>query len=91
MIVTIDHYEITSALKQFNIKPEDYYLLFDSDLSVVFIVWCTSGTNALRLAETESCIDIDPCNNQGWMSFEKLPIGYKPEPLVCVRYILATI
>ena len=101
MVITTDHSAITKALEQFNIKPEDYYLMFDSDTNAIYIVWCTTASNALRLAETESCIDIDVNNTQEWQSYEELPLGLRayreldlscliPSPLVCVRYILET-
>jgi len=43
---------------------------------------------ALDLAEHEECIDIDIKGE--WFCYEELPPGYEPDPLVCVRYILAT-
>jgi hypothetical protein len=92
MVITTDHNAITTALQQFNIKPEDYYLMFDSDANAIYIVWCTTWTNALRLAISESCIDIDLTNTQEWQSYEELPRleSLIPSPLVCVRYILET-
>jgi hypothetical protein len=90
MIITTDHSAITEALERFNIKPEDYYLMFDSDVYAIYIVWCTTWNNALRLVQSESCIDIELPDTQEWQSYEKLPpLGSLiPSPLVCVRYIL---
>jgi hypothetical protein len=96
MVITTDHNAITKALEQFNIKPEDYYLMFDSDANAIYIVWCTTWSNALHLVQSESCIDMDPANSQEWQSYEELQsYGESPSlhcliptPLVCVRYIL---
>jgi hypothetical protein len=90
MIITTDHSAITEALEQFNIKPEDYYLMFDSDVYAIYIVWCTTWSNALRLVQSETCIDIELANLQKWQSYEDLPPleSLIPSPLVCVRYIL---
>jgi len=96
MVITTDHNAITKALEQFNIKPEDYYLMFDSDINAIYIVWCTTWHNALRLMQSELCIDMDPTNSQQWQSYEELQSYEKlpslhcliPTPLVCVRYIL---
>ena len=92
MIITTDHSAITEALERFNIKPEDYYLMFDSDANAIYIVWCTTWHNALRLAQSESCVDIELPDTQEWLSYEELPPleSLIPSPLVCVRYILAT-
>ena len=92
MVITTDHNAIAKVLQQFDIKPEDYYLMFDSDTNAIYIVWCTSGSNALRLVESESCIDIDLANTQEWQSYEELPPLHllMPNPLICVRYILET-
>jgi len=91
MKLTTNQSEINSVLKSFDINPQDYYLLFDSESLSVYVVWCTSASNAMRLVAEESCIDIDITNNHDWLSDEEIPPGYKPkEPLVCVRYILET-
>jgi hypothetical protein len=92
MIITTDHSAITEALERFNIKPEDYYLMFDSDTNVIYIVWCTTWSNALRLAQSEPCVDIELSDPQEWQSYEELPPleSLRPSPLVCVRYILET-
>ena len=92
MVITTDHSAITEALERFNIKPEDYYLMFDSGASAIYIVWCTTGSNALRLVQSEPCIDIELSDPQEWLSREKLPaLEYLVlNPLVCVRYILET-
>jgi hypothetical protein len=95
MIITTDHDAITNALEEFNIKPEDYYLMFDSDANAIYIVWCTTWSNALRLVQSETCIDIELPNSKEWQSYEKMPSSLEyslpiPSPLVCVRYILET-
>jgi hypothetical protein len=93
MIITTDHDAITNALEEFNIKPEDYYLMFDSDANAIYIVWCTTWSNALRLVQSETCIDIELPNSKEWQSYEKMPPSLEyltPSPLVCVRYILET-
>jgi hypothetical protein len=90
MVITTDHNAITEALEQFNIKPEDYYLMFDSDANAIYIVWCTTWSNALRLVQSEPCVDIELSDPQEWQSYEELPPleSLIPSPLVCVRYIL---
>ena len=90
MVITTDHNAITEALQQFNIKLEDYYLMFDSDANAIYIVWCTTWSNALRLVQSEACIDIERANSQEWQSYGELPPldCLIPSPLVCVRYIL---
>jgi hypothetical protein len=91
MRITTDHQTLTAALKQLDIKPDDYYLMFDSDTSAVYIVWCTTSANAMRILEEETCVDLDVTNDQDWLSYEELPPGYQPKrPLVCLRYILET-
>ena len=97
MVITTDHSAITNALEQFNIKPEDYYLMFDSDANAIYIVWCTTWSNALRLVQSEQCVDIEFPDSQlnsliKWQSYEELPPleSLMPSPLVCVRYILET-
>jgi len=84
MVITTDHSAITNALEQFNIKPEDYYLMFDSDANAIYIVWCTTWSNAIRLLQSEQCVGIE--------IYEELPPleSLMPSPLVCVRYILET-
>ena len=86
MALTTDHHEIRTALLRFGINHEDYYLLCDTN--AIYMVWCTKGPMALDLAEHNDCIDIDIKGE--WFCYEELPPGYKPDPLVCVRYILAT-
>ena len=90
MIITTDHNAITTALQQFNIKPEDYYLMFDSDANAIYIVWCTTWSSALRLVQLKACIDIELPDTQEWLSYEELPPleSLIPRNLVCVRYIL---
>jgi len=97
MVITTDHSAIINALEQFNIKPEDYYLMFDSDANAIYIVWCTTWSNALRLVQSEQCVDIELPDSQlssliKWQSYEELPPleSLIPSPLVCVRYILET-
>ena len=92
MVITTDHNAITEALQQFNIKPEDYYLMFDSDANAIYIVWCTTWSNALHLVQSEQCVDIELPDTQEWLSYEELPTleSLMPSPLVCVRYILET-
>lgn len=86
--VTIDHNDIETALKRFNIRTDEYYLLFDTNAIVVYMVWCVKGQRALELAKSEECIDIDIKGH--WFCYEELPPDYLPEPLTCIRYILAT-
>ena len=92
MVITTDHSAITEALERFNIKPENYYLMFDSGANAIYIVWCTTWSNALRLVQSEPCIDIELPDTQEWLSCEELPPleSLIPSPLVCVRYILET-
>jgi hypothetical protein len=92
MVITTDHSAITKALERFNIKPEDYYLMFDSNANAIYIVWCTTWSNALRLVQLEACVDIELVNSHGWYCYEELPSleSLIPSPLVCVRYIFAT-
>lgn len=84
MPVTIDHAQIQAALKEFNIKQDDYYLLFDAN---VYMVWCTTGAKALQLATQNSCIAID-CRGQ-WYYYHEIPADYILPSYVCVKYILA--
>jgi hypothetical protein len=90
MVSTTDHSAITEALERFNIKPEDYYLMFDSDANAIYIVWCTTWSNALRLTGSQIYVEFDINNSQEWQSREDFP-PLDPSitsPLVCVRYIL---
>lgn len=84
MPVTIDHKELQDALDEFNIGNTDYYLSFHT--SILYLVWCTTGTNAVRHVNNTGCIDIEI--KGVW--HDKIPEGYIPPAYVCVRYILAT-
>lgn len=86
MPITTDHHQISAALQRFDINEQDYYLLCEPN--AIYIVWCTKGPLALELAENEECIDIDIKGE--WFCFEELPFDFVPDPLICVRYILAT-
>jgi hypothetical protein len=84
--ITIDNSDIQKALNDFGIDKDSYYILFESNC--IYIVWCTKGNNALGLIENYDTISIDIKGE--WFYIEELPPGFKPDPLVCVRYILAT-
>ena len=84
MPVTIDHKELQDALGEFNIGPADYYLSFDTN--VVYLVWCTTGANAVRLVRNNGCIDIEI--KGVW--HDEVPEGYRLPAYACVRYVLAT-
>jgi hypothetical protein len=86
MPITLDHGQIQAALKQFDIKEHDYYLLFDVN---VYMVWCTTGAKALQLATEDSCISID-CKGQ-WYYLNEIPNDYVVPSYACVKYILAVI
>jgi hypothetical protein len=84
MTVTLDHHQIQTALKQFDIKEHDYYLLFEHN---VYMVWCTTGAKALQLVTEDSCISID-CKG-GWYYYNEIPSDYVVPSYACVKYILA--
>jgi hypothetical protein len=87
MPITFDHSDIQDALETFDIKQDDYYILCMD--ACVYIVWCTKGDKALGFAENNGCVSLDVKGE--WFYAEELPPGFKPDPLICVRYILATI
>jgi len=86
--ITIDNSDIQKALNHngFGIDKDSYYILFESNC--VYMIWCTKGNHALGLIENHDTISIDVKGE--WFYAEELPPGFKPDPLVCVRYILAT-
>lgn len=84
--VTLDHIQIQTALKQFGIHPHDYYLLFNHN--IVYIVWCTTGAEALQFVTENSCVAIDIKGE--WYYSSELPDNYVPHTYACVRYILVT-
>lgn len=86
MPITIDNTDIQHALSVFEIDKDSYYILFESN--AVYIVWCVKGTKAMELAESYETVSIDIKGE--WFYSEELPPGFKPDSLVCVRYILTT-
>ena len=84
MPITIDHAQIQAALKEFDIKQDDYYLLFDTN---VYMIWCTTGAKALQLVTQNSCISID-CKGE-WYYQHEIPSDYVVPSYACVKYILA--
>jgi hypothetical protein len=85
MPITIDNQDIANCLVEFNIKPDDYYLLFDNN--VVYIVWCAKYADVPRLALTPECLDVEIKGS--WIPYEN--VEHKElTPLFCARYILAT-
>ena len=84
MAITLDHQQIQYALKEFDIKEQDYYLLFDQS---VYMVWCTTGPKALQLVTENSCVSLDYKNQ--WYYLYEIPKVYVVPSYVCVRYILA--
>jgi hypothetical protein len=85
MTITLDHQQIQYALKEFDIKEQDYYLLFDQS---VYMVWCTTGTKALQLVTENSCVSLNYKNQ--WYYLYEIPKAYVVASYVCVRYILET-
>ena len=85
MPITIDNQDIINCLARFNIKPDDYYLLFDNN--VVYMVWCAKYSDVPRLASDPECIDVEIKGT--WIPYEDLKPG-DLTPLFCARYILAT-
>ncbi len=86
MPVTLDHRQIQAALKEFEIHEDDYYLLFDTN---VYMIWCTTGAKALQLVTENSCISLD-CKGE-WYYLNELPSNYVVQTYACVKYILAVI
>ena len=85
MPITIDNQDIVNCLVRFNIKPDEYYLLFDND--VVYMIWCAKISDVPRLGSDPECIDVEIKGS--WISYEDAE--YKDlTPLFCTRYILAT-
>jgi hypothetical protein len=84
MPVTIDHKELQDALEEFDIRPADYYLWFATN--VVYLVWCTTGANAVGLVHNNGCIDIEI--KGVW--HDEVPEGFVLPSYACVRYVLAT-
>ena len=84
MVITIDHQQIQYALKEFDIEEQDYYLLFDQN---VYMVWCTTGAKALQLVTENSCVSLDHKNQ--WYYLHEIPKAYVVPNYVCVKYILA--
>jgi hypothetical protein len=84
MAITLDHQQIQYALKEFDIKEQDYYLLFDQS---VYMVWCTTGPKAWELVTENSCISLDYKNQ--WHHLHEIPKAYVVPSYACVRYILA--
>jgi hypothetical protein len=84
MPITLDHSEIQAALKEFDIKEHDYYLLFDKN---VYMVWCTTGAKALQLVTENSCIALDFKGE--WYYWHEISADYVVPSYACVKYILA--
>ena len=85
MPITLDHSQIQSVLKEFDIKEQDYYLLFDQS---VYMIWCTTGPKALQLVTENPCVSLDYRNQ--WYYFHEIPKAYVVPSYVCVKYILET-
>ena len=85
MPITLDHQQIQYALKEFDIKEQDYYLLFDQS---VYMVWCTTGTKAWELVTENSCVSLNYRNE--WYHFDEILGPYVVPSYACVRYILET-
>ena len=85
MPITIVHEDIRDALSKLNIKPDEYYLLFDDN--AVYMVWCAKINDVPRLGSYPDCLDVEIKGS--WIPFEN--VEYKElTPLFCARYILAT-
>jgi hypothetical protein len=84
MPITLDHGQIQTALKEFDIKEYDYYLLFDQN---VYMVWCTTGAKALQLVIENSCISLDYKGE--WYYYSELPSDHVVPTYACVKYIFA--
>ena len=84
MAITLDHNQIQTALKEFDIKEQDYYLLFDTN---VYMVWCTTGPKALQLVTENSCVSLDYKGE--WYYLHEIPNAYVVPSYACVKYILA--
>ena len=84
MPITLDHNQIQAALKEFDIKEHDYYLLFDHN---VYMVWCTTGPKALQLVTENSCVSLDYKGE--WYYLHEIPDAYVVPSYACVKYILA--
>lgn len=87
MPITFDHSDIQDALETFDIKEDDYYILCED--TCVYIVWCTKGDKAFGFAQNSECVSLYVKGE--WFYAEGLSLSFKPDPLICVRYILATI
>ena len=85
MAITLDHQQIQYALKDFDIKEQDYYLLFDQ---CVYMVWCTTGPKALELVIENHCVSLE--YKKQWYYAPEMPKSYVIPSYACVRYILET-
>lgn len=86
MAITLDQLQIDAALNKFEIKNEEYYLLFDNQ--VIYMIWCTTGAKALQHVTENSCVSLEIKDQ--WVYSHNIPVNYVPPTYTCVRYILAT-
>lgn len=86
MAITLDQLQINSALDEFEISMQDYYLQFEHE--VIYMCWCTTGAKALQHVTENSCVSLEIKGQ--WFYLHEILEGYVPPTYVCVRYILAT-
>jgi hypothetical protein len=84
MALTLDHNQLQTALDNFGIEPDDYYLLCEPD--VIYMIWCTTGIRALQHTTHDSCVAIDIKGK--WYYYGELPEVYTLPTYACLRYIL---
>lgn len=85
MPITIDYEDIRHTLSKFNIKPDEYYLLFDNN--AVYMVWCAKIVDVSCLELNPECLDVEIKGS--WIPYENIEFK-ELTPLFCARYILAT-
>jgi hypothetical protein len=86
MALTLDHNQLQTALKEFEVKEEDYYLLCETN--VIYMIWCTTGAKAHMYIANDPCVAIDIKGT--WYYYGELPEDYTLPTYVCLRYILQT-
>jgi hypothetical protein len=88
MTLTLDHNQLQTALDNFGIEPDDYYLLCEPD--VIYMLWCTMGAKAYMYTANDPCVAMDIKGT--WYYYGELPENYTfaTPNYVCLRYILQT-
>jgi hypothetical protein len=89
MAISIDHHDITQALREYKLEVTDYYLEFTDQCIYMYWVACPSDIEEYLAKGDWACLDFQIKGT--WKSAEELfAEPFTERPFTNCRYILAT-